>query len=152
MRRLRTRWSIGWPGPPCANRETITGLLRLFPTQIEKDHTMTTHYHSPQDLDRLAEFKKLAGPEFTAYAKFDGSIGREDGAIDPLNRELIAVGVAVSSQCPSCIQVHVTKAKQAGASKAQIAEATMIAAALGAGAAVTHGTLAFRIFDEADKA
>lgn len=113
---------------------------------------MTTHYHSTHDLDRLGEFKELAGPEFAAYAKFDGSIGRKDGAIDPLNRELIAVGVAISSQCPYCIQVHVTKAKEAGATKAQIAEATMIAAVLGAGAAVTHGTMAFRIFDEAPEA
>jgi AhpD family alkylhydroperoxidase len=113
---------------------------------------MTTHYHSPEDLNRLREFKELAGPEFAAYAKFDGTIGREDGAIDPLNRELIAVGVAISSQCPYCLQVHVGKAKKAGATKAQIAEAVMVAAALGAGAAVTHGTMAFRLFDEADQA
>ncbi|GAA1658870.1 hypothetical protein GCM10010977_08840 [Citricoccus zhacaiensis] len=110
---------------------------------------MTTHYHSPEDLDQLREYKELAGPEFAAYAKFDGSIGREGGAIDLLHRELIAVGVAISSQCPYCIQVHVGQAKKAGATKAQIAEASMIAAALGAGAAVTHGTLAFRLYDEA---
>jgi AhpD family alkylhydroperoxidase len=112
----------------------------------------TTHYHSPQDLDRLGEFKELAGPEFGAYAKFDGTIGRQDGAIDPLTRELIAVGVAISSQCPYCLQVHVAKAKKAGATKAKIAEAVMVAAALGAGAAVTHGTMAIRLFDEADDA
>ncbi|MEO9248284.1 carboxymuconolactone decarboxylase family protein [Citricoccus nitrophenolicus] len=110
---------------------------------------MTSHYHSPEDLDRLSEYKDLAGPEFAAFAKFDGSIGRQDGEIDPLHRELIAVGVAISSQCPYCIQVHVGQAKKAGATKAQIAEASMIAAALGAGAAVTHGTLAFRLYDEA---
>lgn len=113
---------------------------------------MTTHYHSPEDLQRLGEFKDLAPQEFQAFATFDGVIGREDGAIDPLHRELIAVGVAISSQCPFCIQVHVTKAKKAGATKAQVAEATMVAAALGAGAAVTHGTMAFRIFDEVDEA
>lgn len=110
---------------------------------------MTTHYHSPEDLDRLGEYKDLAGPEFAAYAKFDGSIGRDGGEIDRLHRELIAVGVAISSQCPYCLQVHVGQAKKAGATKAQIAEASMIAAALGAGAAVTHGTLAFRLYDEA---
>jgi alkylhydroperoxidase/carboxymuconolactone decarboxylase family protein YurZ len=43
----------------------------------------------------------------------------------------------------------VTNAKKAGATKAQIAEAAMVAAALGAGAAVTHGTMAFKIFDDA---
>lgn len=110
---------------------------------------MATHYHSPEDLQRLAELKELAPTEFQAFAKFDGTIGREGGAIDQLHRELIAVGVAVSSQCPYCIQVHVTHAKKAGATKAQIAEAVMIAAGLGAGAAVTHGTMAVRIFDEA---
>jgi alkylhydroperoxidase/carboxymuconolactone decarboxylase family protein YurZ len=46
----------------------------------------------------------------------------------------------------------VAKAKTAGASKVQIAEATMIAAALDAGAAVTQGTLAVRTFDDAPEA
>ncbi|KLU11601.1 MULTISPECIES: carboxymuconolactone decarboxylase family protein [Kocuria] len=110
---------------------------------------MTDHYHSPDDLKRLPEFKELAPQEFQAFAAFDGTIGREGGAIDQLHRELIAVAVAISSQCPYCLEVHVTQAKKAGASKAQIAEAVMVAAGLGAGAAVTHGTMAVRIFDEA---
>jgi AhpD family alkylhydroperoxidase len=110
---------------------------------------MAEHYHSPEDLKRLAEYKELAGPEFQAFAAFDGTVGRDGGAIDQLHRELIAVGVAITSQCPYCVQVHVTNAKKAGATKAQIAEAAMVAAALGAGAAVTHGTMAFKIFDEA---
>lgn len=110
---------------------------------------MATHYHSPEDLQRLAEFKELAPKEFQAFAKFDGTIGREGGAIDRLHRELIAVGLAISSQCPCCSQVPVTHARKAGATPAQIAEAAMIAAGLGAGAAVIHGTMAFRIFDEA---
>ena len=110
---------------------------------------MTDHYHDPDDLKRMAEFKELAPQEFKAFAAFDGTIGREGGAIDQLHRELIAVGVAISSQCPYCIEVHVTQAKKAGATKAQIAEAAMVAAGLGAGSAVTHGTLAFRVFDEA---
>lgn len=110
---------------------------------------MVDHYHHPDDLKRMTEFKELAPQEFKAFTAFDGSIGREGGAIDQLHRELIAVGVAVSSQCPYCIEVHVTQAKKAGATKAQIAEATMVASALGAGAAVTHGTMALRTFDEA---
>ena len=110
---------------------------------------MVDHYHSPEDLKSLAEFKELASHEFQAFTKFDGTIGREGGAIDQLHRELIAVGVAVSSQCPYCMHVHVTQAMKAGATKAQVAEAVMVAAGLGAGAAVTHGSMAFRIFDEA---
>ena len=110
---------------------------------------MTDHYHDPDDLKRMVEFKELAPQEFQAFTAFDGTIGREGGAIDQLHRELIAVGVAISAQCPYCLEVHVTQAKKAGATKAQVAEAAMVAAGLGAGAAVTHGAMAFRIFDEA---
>jgi alkylhydroperoxidase/carboxymuconolactone decarboxylase family protein YurZ len=46
--------------------------------------------------------------------------------------------------------MRVAKVKKAGATKAQIAEAVVVAAALGAGAAVTHGTMAIRLFDDAD--
>jgi hypothetical protein len=46
--------------------ETVTGFRRLFLAPTGKDHTMTTHFHSPQDLDRRGEFKELAGPEFAA--------------------------------------------------------------------------------------
>ena len=110
---------------------------------------MSQHYHDPEDLKRLTEYKELAPQEFKAFAAFDGSIGREGGAIDQLHRELIAVGVAITSHCPYCIQVHVNNAKRAGATKAQIAEAALVSAALGAGSSVTHGTMAFRFFDEA---
>ncbi len=40
-------------------------------------------------------------------------------------------------------------AKKAGATREEIAEAVFVAAALRAGAAVTHGTLALKFFDQA---
>ena len=54
--------------------------------------------------------------------------------------ELIAVAVAMTTQCPYCIDAHVKKAKAAGATDAELTEATLVAAALRAGGAVTHGT------------
>jgi AhpD family alkylhydroperoxidase len=35
------------------------------------------------------------------------------GAIDTLNKQLMAVGVALTTQCPYCIQVHVRAARSA---------------------------------------
>jgi AhpD family alkylhydroperoxidase len=46
----------------------------------------------------------------------------------------------LTTQCPYCIEVHSKKAKKAGATEQELAETTLIAAALRAGAAVTHGT------------
>jgi AhpD family alkylhydroperoxidase len=57
-----------------------------------------------------------------------------------MNKELIAIAVALTTQCPYCIDIHSGNARKAGATDAEIAEAAMVAAALRAGAAVTHST------------
>ena len=76
-------------------------------------------------------------------------VGREDGAIPHKYRELIAVAVALATQCPYCIHAHAQAAKKAGATREEIAETAFLTAALRAGAAATHGTMALKLFDEA---
>jgi AhpD family alkylhydroperoxidase len=55
-----------------------------------------------------------------------------------------------TTQCPYCLDVHTRNAKKAGASREEVAEAAFISAALRAGAAVTHGALALKLFDRAE--
>jgi AhpD family alkylhydroperoxidase len=86
--------------------------------------------------------------EGKAFGQFDASVGRQDGQIPRKYRELIALAVGFTTQCPYCIEIHTGKAKQLGASREEIAETAMIAAALRAGAAVTHGTLALKLYDQ----
>jgi len=108
------------------------------------------HYHDSDDLKVLREFKELAPTEFSAFVEFDKIVGREDGAIPRKYRELIALAVACTTQCPYCLDVHTRNAARAGASREEVAEASMLAAALRAGAAVTHGALAVKLFDQAN--
>ena len=63
-----------------------------------------------------------------------------EGAIPVKYKELIAVAVALTTQCPYCIDIHSNSARTAGASDTEIVEAAMVAASLRAGAAVTHAT------------
>ena len=107
------------------------------------------HYHDSDDLKRLGEFKQLAPKEFSAFVEFDRIVGREDGAIPRKYRELIAIAVACTTQCPYCLDVHTRAAKRAGATREEVSETAMLAAALRAGAAVTHGALAMKLFDQA---
>jgi AhpD family alkylhydroperoxidase len=107
------------------------------------------HYHDSDDLKRLGEFKQLAPTEFSAFVEFDKIVGREDGTIPRKYRELIAIAVACTTQCPYCLDVHTRAAKRAGATREEVTEAAMLAAALRAGAAVTHGALAVKLFDQA---
>jgi len=76
-------------------------------------------------------------------------VGRDDGKIPRKYRELIAIAVACTTQCPYCLDVHTRNAKKAGATREEVTEAALLSAALRAGAATTHGALALKLFDQA---
>ena len=110
---------------------------------------MSEHYHDPADLRLLKEMGTLAPTEFNAWLGLDKIVGREDGAIPRKYRELIALAVACTTQCPYCIEVHSKAAKRAGASREEIVESSLLAAALRAGGAATHGAMALKFYDRA---
>jgi AhpD family alkylhydroperoxidase len=94
------------------------------------------------DRKNLSKFEKLAelAPEaFKGFVAFDAA-ALKAGAIPAKYKELMAVAVALTTQCPYCIDIHAKKARQAGATEQELAETTLVAAALRAGAAMTHGT------------
>jgi len=116
---------------------------------IFRRNKLPDHYHDPADLRLLKEMSKLAPAEFTAWLNLDKIVGREDGAIPRKYRELIALAVACTTQCPYCIEVHTKGAKTAGATREEIVESSLLAAALRAGGAATHGAMALKFYDKA---
>jgi AhpD family alkylhydroperoxidase len=97
------------------------------------------------DMSKLANLKILdanAPAAMQAFWAFDKA-AMADGAIPVKYKELMALAVAFTTQCPYCIEIHSGKARKAGASDAEISEVVTIAAALRAGAAITHGAHAF---------
>lgn len=108
-----------------------------------------SEYHEHSDLSLLAELRKLDPSGFEGFVALDKTVGRTDGAIPQKYRELIALGVALTTQCPYCLDVHSANAKKAGATRQEVAETVHIAAALRAGAAETHGLLALKLYDKA---
>jgi AhpD family alkylhydroperoxidase len=109
---------------------------------------MSDHYHDQSDLRLLKQMQGLAPEDFNAWLNLDKIVGREDGAIPHKYRELIAVAVACTTQCPYCIEVHAKAAKGAGATRAELVESAFLAAALRAGGAATHGAMALKFFDQ----
>ena len=94
------------------------------------------------DMKNLAKFKRLGqlAPEaFKAFVAFDEAAVKY-GVIPLKYKELMAVAVALTTQCPYCIEIHSKKARAAGADEQELAETTLVAAALRAGGAMTHGT------------
>jgi AhpD family alkylhydroperoxidase len=88
-------------------------------------------------LARLKKMDSLAPQVMKAFWAFDKA-AVADGAIPVKYKELIAVAIALTTQCPYCIDIHSLNARKAGATEVELAEAAMIAAALRAGGSVTH--------------
>lgn len=95
--------------------------------------------YNKENLARLNRMEALAPEVMKAFWAFDKA-SVADGAIPVKYKELIAVAVALTTQCPYCIDIHAGNARKAGATDAELTEAAMVAAALRAGAAVTHAT------------
>ena len=91
------------------------------------------------NLKKMKKFGELAPAAWQGFLAFDKAAMAE-GAVSAKTKELIALGVAMTTQCQYCIEIHNKRARTAGCTEAEIAEAIMVAAALRAGAAVTHGT------------
>jgi AhpD family alkylhydroperoxidase len=95
--------------------------------------------YNKTNLGRLKKMDSLAPEVMKAFWAFDkAAVG--DGAIPVKYKELIAVAVALTTQCPYCIDVHAGNARKAGVSDTELVEAAMVAAALRAGAAAAHAT------------
>jgi AhpD family alkylhydroperoxidase len=95
--------------------------------------------YSKEHLAKIKKMDSLAPEVMKAFWAFDKAAVAE-GAIPVKYKELMAVAVAVTTQCPYCIDIHGGNARKAGATDAEIVEATMVAASLRAGGAVTHAT------------
>jgi AhpD family alkylhydroperoxidase len=95
--------------------------------------------YSKENLAKIKKMNELAPEVMKAFWAFDKAAVAE-GAIPVKYKELIAVAVALTTQCPYCIEIHSNNARKAGATEAELTEAAMVAASLRAGAAVTHAT------------
>jgi len=115
--------------PPRGSRETN------HPSFLKPTQTM----YSKENLAKLKKMDCLAPKVMEAFWAFD-RLAVAEGAIPVKYKELIAVAVALTTQCPYCIEIHSGNARKAGATDTEMTEAGMIAAALRAGAAVTHTT------------
>ena len=86
--------------------------------------------------------KMLAG-----YAALESAAAAE--ALDAKTRELIALAVAVTTRCESCISVHAQAAVKAGATESEVAGALAPSISLNAGAANSYSLRAHAAVEDA---
>ena len=107
-----------------------------------------TGYQKPQDLATIPRFAAFAPMEAKAFLAYNHACERNDGEIPRKFRELISLAVALTTQCAYCLDVHTKAAAKAGATREELAETAMIAAAVRAGGTLGHALMAMRLFEE----
>lgn len=95
--------------------------------------------YDSDNLKRLGELKALAPNPMACYEALDRA-ALATGSIPRKFKELMAISVAVATQCPYTLDAHRVSALQAGATETEIAEAVFIAVTITATAALAHGT------------
>jgi AhpD family alkylhydroperoxidase len=98
------------------------------------------------DMKNLTKIKRLdenAPDTMKAFWTFNQETFKAD-SIDVLHKQLMAVAVALTTQCPYCIELHMRAARKAGANDERLAEAAIVAAAMRANATVTHASHLFQ--------
>jgi AhpD family alkylhydroperoxidase len=81
---------------------------------------------------------------FSAMAKAASA----DGALDAKSKELVALGIAISTRCDGCIAFHTRTARDLGTSREEIIEVIGMAVYMGGGPSLMYGALALEAFDQ----
>ncbi len=108
---------------------------------------MTDELFPPATPDLGARRRELAPEIHAAWDTFSKTVFAE-GELPEKTKQLIAVAVAHTTQCPYCIEGHTKVARKKGASSEEIMEAIWVAAEMRAGGAYAHSTIALTALGE----
>jgi AhpD family alkylhydroperoxidase len=102
----------------------------------------------PPATPEIAEKRRALAPAVNdAFDAFSRAVFA-DGALPEKTKQLIAVAVAHTTQCPYCIKGHTRLAQRKGATPEEIMEAIWVAAEMRAGGAYAHSTIALHALHE----
>jgi AhpD family alkylhydroperoxidase len=114
-------------------------MTNVAATELQEE----TDLYDMKNLDKMKMLGTHTSEAMDAFVAFDRAALAE-GAIPVKYKELMALAVALATQCPYCIELHSNKVRALGGSDREMAGTGLVAAALRAGAAITHGTHALK--------
>jgi 4-carboxymuconolactone decarboxylase len=107
------------------------------------------HYEQIAHKDRkeALDLYKAAPEVMRSFQGLMQAVGK-DGALPVKIKELMALGIAISSKCEGCLVFHVQNAIKHGASRAEVVETIGVSIEMGGGPSTLYGAKALAAFDE----
>jgi len=86
-------------------------------------------------------------PQTVAGFNRMGAAAKTSGALDEKTKELMALGIAISTRCDSCIGFHVKSLVRLGLTRAELCEALAMATYMGGGPSFAFSAKALKAYD-----
>jgi AhpD family alkylhydroperoxidase len=116
---------------------------------------MTERETYPQRYERMQRLFGRLGRRIPDEMAGFGKLHRSavaDRALSAKTRELIALGIAISSHCEGCVAYHVHDALAAGATSDEVLDAIGVAVMMGGGPGAVYGAEALEALEQFEAA
>lgn len=107
--------------------------------------------HITKDISaQLAKFRKEMPEVMTGFSALSSAASKE-GVLDKKTKELIAMALAVSKQCPGCIGFHSQALVKLQTTREELLETLSMAIYMGGGPSLMYAAEALEAFEEFSK-
>lgn len=96
---------------------------------------------------RIGTLQKETQGMFDGFATMSKAAKR-NGALSEQTKELIALGIAISTRCDSCIAFHVKSLGRLNTTREEFCEALEMIGYMGGGPSIAYGAKALEAYDE----
>lgn len=100
-----------------------------------------------ETVDRIGKLQKETPDMFAGFNAMSQA-AKKPGALDEKTKELIALGIAISTRCDSCIGFHVKSLVRLETSRTELCEALEMIGYMGGGPSIAFGAKALAAYDE----
>lgn len=100
-----------------------------------------------QTVGRIGALQKETPQMFVGFNAMSAAAKR-NGALDEKTKELIALGIAISTRCDSCIAFHVKSLVRLKTTREELCEALEMIGYMGGGPSIAYGAKALEAYDE----
>lgn len=99
-----------------------------------------------ENVNRIGELQKETPEMFKGFNTMSQA-AKKNGVLDEKTKELIALGIAVSTRCDSCIAFHVKSLVRLKTTREELCEALEMIGYMGGGPSIAYGAKALEAFD-----
>ena len=98
-------------------------------------------------IETTGKFQKEATETFAGFSAM-GNAAKKNGVLSEKTKELVALGIAISTRCEICIAFHVSSLVRLDTTREEFCEALEMISYMGGGPSISYSAKALEAFDQ----